>query len=151
MAGDRERLLVGLSKQSDELHEVLRALRGRMDDDLGDGWRVRDVLAHLALWERISSRKIAGRPLLDPGDEELGNPWSVDRFNEAMRERWRDRGAAEIAVELDAAHRELVAAIGQLNDDLCAPGGPIDATVRIDGYEHYGVHLADLKRLLTRL
>jgi hypothetical protein len=122
-----------------ELDAIVIGYGDRLDVDMGGGWRVHDTLAHIALWERMAARKIAGAPLPD-GEDLLAGPWDLDRFNETMRERWRPRPVADVLAELDAAHQALVAAVERAGDDECAPRGRVWEVVDEDGAGHYPMH-----------
>ena len=137
---DKDRLLDTMRAARADLEAVVRSYEGRLDAELGDGWRVRDALAHLAVWERVAVRKIAGTPL--PNGEELAarEPWDLDAFNEAMRERWRTRTADEVLAEFAAAHRTLVATIEGAGEADCAPDGIAWRAVAEDGAGHYPAH-----------
>jgi len=122
--------------------ELEAAVAGeRLDSDRGDGWRLRDVLAHIALWERIAARKIAGTPLPD-GEDLLAGPWDLDAFNETMRERRRGWSDEQVLGEFDAAHRAIVAAVEAADDAACAPGGSAWTAVDEDGAGHYLDHFS---------
>ena len=146
----RGQLLERMRAERAQLDQVVRSLDGRLDEDLGDGWRVRDVLAHLALWERVAAKKIAGTPLPDGEDLAAREPWDVDAFNEAMRDRWRSRTEAEVLQEFAAAHQALTAAVEGASAQDCAPGGSVHQAIEEDGAGHYQAHLPALRALLAR-
>jgi hypothetical protein len=135
----KQELLDTMQAMRAELDSAIAGYDGRLDTDMGGGWRLRDVLAHIALWERMAARKIAGTPLPD-GEELLVGPWDLDRFNEAMRERWRGRRTDEVLAELEAAHQALVAAVERASDEECAPRARVWAVVDEDGAGHYPMH-----------
>lgn len=128
-----------------ELESAVQGLAGRLDAEVGDGWRVRDVLAHLALWERVAVWKLTGAPV--PGAEDLINiePWSLDRFNDTMRERWRARPLTDVLMEFEAAHEALRTAVENAGEDACGPEGTARAVIDQDGTGHYADHLPALK------
>ena len=141
----RDELLAQMSMARGKLESVVEALHGREDVDLGDGWRVRDILAHIALWERVSAWFLVGAEV--PNAEGLVgmDPWDLDAFNESMRERWHNRPLADVGDEFAAAHQALVAVVGDSSEEDCAPGGKV--WVRNDecGTGHYREHIAALQ------
>jgi hypothetical protein len=141
----RDDLLGRMSLARAELETIVTALRGREDVDLGEGWRVRDLIAHLALWERVAAWKLGGADV--PNAEGLvdRDPWDVNVFNEEMRERWRDRPLSDVMAEFEAAHVALVEIISNASEADCAPGGSAWAAVDEDGAGHYPQHLSELR------
>lgn len=138
-----ERSWSDLRAAADELQT-----QARMDVDLGNDWRVRDVLAHLALWERVAAWKLSGSAV--PGSEGLvDDPFDLDSFNEGMRERWRERAVDDVLAELDAAHAALVAVVGGVDDESCAEGGRVWTVIDEDGAGHYEAHIAELRGALA--
>ena len=142
--GAKRQLLERMDAGWRELETVVGQLEGRMDADLGDGWRVVDVLAHIALWERVARWKLTGDPV--PGADDLtdGEPFDLDHFNQTMRGRWQDRDSDAVLTELRAAHAGLVEAVEASDDASCAPGGKTYTVIDEDGAGHYGAHLDEL-------
>ncbi|HEX7101556.1 MAG TPA: maleylpyruvate isomerase N-terminal domain-containing protein [Nitrolancea sp.] len=141
----RDDLLARMNLARAELESVVTALRGREEADLGDGWRVRDLIAHLALWERVAAWKLGGGDV--PYAEGLADrdPWDLNAFNEGMRERWRDRPLNDVITEFDAAHAALVEVVSNASEEDCAPGGAARTAIDEDGAGHYIQHLSDLR------
>lgn len=142
---NRDALLGRMSLARAELESIVAALSGREETDLGEGWRVRDLIAHVALWERVAAWKLGGADV--PNAEGLADsdPWDVDAFNEGMRERWRDRPLADVLAEFAAAHTALIDAVRNASEDDCAPGGVACVTIDEDGAGHYVQHLSALR------
>ncbi len=100
--------------------------------DEGIGWRVRDLLPHIARWQRMAAqaaRLIAGGKEPLPEGQMLlltfvGITQSVDDVNNETYQRWRERPVADRVVELHEAHAELVAALRALPlDRIIGPDG----------------------------
>jgi hypothetical protein len=136
----KDDLLTAMREARAHLERAVGAYQGRLDTEFADGWRLREVLAHVALWERMATRKLSGVPL--PDGEDLANrkPWNLDAFNDGMRERWRGRSDEEILIEFAAAHEALVAAVAASSEEECAPGGKAWRAVDEDGAGHYHHH-----------
>ena len=100
--------------------------------DEGEGWRVRDLVSHLARWNQIgaaAARLIADGKEPVPEDEMrlrafVGIPDDVDTVNEKQFKAWRDRPVAEAFTELNRAHAEFMDALVALPPSRC---------VRVDG------------------
>jgi hypothetical protein len=145
---NRDDLLGRMNLARAELESIVTALRGREETDLGEGWRVSDLIAHLALWERVAAWKLGGGDV--PNAEGLADrePWDLDTFNEGMRDRWRDRPLADVITEFEAAHVALIEIISNASEADCAPGGAAWTAVDEDGAGHYTQHLSDLRAAL---
>ena len=133
-------LLAAMGTARAELEQIVAAHGDRLTAAHDQGWRLHDVVAHIAVWERVATRKITGAPL--PEGKELASmqPWDLDAFNDATVERWRPRSAAEVLTEFAAAHLALVAAVEGASEDDCAPGGKVWQAIDDDGAGHYHVH-----------
>lgn len=85
----------------------------------GEGWRVRDLIPHLARWQRMAAQAaqlIAGGTEPPPEQEFLLRPFvglaaSVDEVNDRAYAEWRDRPVADQLGELQAAHTALMDAL----------------------------------------
>jgi hypothetical protein len=143
---NRQTLLDEMQTARTELDETVNALVAsrRMDFYLGDGWRVRDVIAHLALWERVANRKLSGAELPYGSDVAAMKPWNLDAFNETMRERMWAMPDDELLAEYYASHAALLGTVTAAEDDACAPGGRVFQVIDEDSAGHYGAHLPAL-------
>src|SRR5215212_4575392 len=90
----KQDLLAVMRESRAELEQAVAAYQGRLDTAIDGGWTVRDALAHIAVWERMAARKIAGTPL--PFGEEIAarKPWKLNTFNDAMRDAMAEMGNA---------------------------------------------------------
>lgn len=88
----------------------------------GTGWRVRDLMPHLARWNGIGAAAAqlitAGKEPLPEGEMRLrafiGIADDVDAVNDEQFRAWRDRPSDEAFTELDRAHREFMEALRAL-------------------------------------
>jgi len=146
----KEELLAAMRETRANLERAVEAHGGRLDAELGDGWTVRDAVAHIALWERMAMRKLAGTPLRFGEEIATREPWNLDAFNEAMRELFRTLSDDRIMTEFAAAHRALLAAVEAAADDDCAPKGRVWQVVDEDGAGHYHYHFPVLDVMAER-
>ena len=119
-------------------------LRSLNDRDLdrpvlgeGAGWRVRDLIAHLAWWQELAARvaeKIAteGGAPDDRGSRPfLGIETPLDELNATTYETWRERPIADRLDRWLATHSRMMAAFRALSpDQLLQADGP-------DGLKRY--------------
>jgi hypothetical protein len=153
----------------DAIASARAALEGalaRLDDRtlagtiLAGEWTGKDIMIHVADWERRFLRWVAiGRRGEIPQRPEPGISWAdEDRLNQSVVERGRARPLDEVRAEFAAAYRalyEAIAAMGQ--DELLAPGyyawtgdEPLAQIVWGVTGDHYAGHTADIQAWLTQ-
>ncbi|MDQ2951166.1 MAG: maleylpyruvate isomerase N-terminal domain-containing protein [Chloroflexota bacterium] len=116
----------------------------------GEGWRVRDLIAHIALWQSVSTRvaeKIAATDTLpDTPDWDVwaGELTPTPELNERCFEEWRGRSVADSLAHLATTNARLIAALERLRDDQLAAGDRLPdemhAYVRVPGVRHPRTH-----------
>lgn len=146
----RDDLLAVMAQSWNDLTGAVAAVQATFDQPGDGGWRPQDSVAHIAVWERMAARKIAGTPLPEGEEIAAARPWNLDRFNDAMVERWRGRSAEEVLAELAAAHVALVAAVEGADDESCDQGGSTWTTIDDDGAGHYVLHFPIPDRMAER-
>ncbi len=124
--------------------ELERFVAERLDDadqQIGGGWTLHDVVAHLALWDRMAVRRITGTPL--PEGEEVASrePWDLDAFNDELRSRMASRPMPEVMTEFDAAWLAFRTAVSGADDEACQPGGVLWTIVDDDSAGHDPQHV----------
>ncbi len=136
----RHELLAVMREARADLEQAVAVYDGRLDSAIDGGWTVRDAIAHIAVWERMAARKIAGTPL--PIGEEIASrkPWNLDAFNDAMRERLGSLSDDEILAEFAGAHQSLLSAVESAQDADCAPKRKVWRAIDEDGAGHYHFH-----------
>jgi uncharacterized damage-inducible protein DinB len=144
-----------LAKLHSTRQDVLDAIAGLSDEQLTqpmtpDGPSVREVLAHLQLWDwakvdLLQQRAAGGTPAIVALDDD------VDAANAQATATWRDQPLPALFAALDQTRAEYLAAIAALTDaDLAAPcGPPYDASVSLlqvlEGtVEHNAEHAEEL-------
>jgi len=121
-----------------------------------DGWSPKDVLAHIAAWERYVVLRIAAHrhgepmPLWGPDDEQ------VDLKNAALVAESRTLSPSEVRLDALDCHNDVVATIDSLTeaellDDSLRQtvigewGSPVWLHVAANTYLHYEEHIETLK------
>jgi uncharacterized protein (TIGR03083 family) len=139
--------LARIDRAWDELLAVLDAVP---DDRLAEpgpvgAWSVKDLLGHIAVWDRIPIEAV---PRLLAGDL---TAWEID--TEAINQREsaarRDRSPIELRTEMDAAHAALRAFVAGLTMAAIANDG-VRRRIAVDTYEHYAEHAAEIRDWLNR-
>jgi hypothetical protein len=90
-------------------------------------WSIKDIMAHIAAWERLAHDRIhaalSGEPLKFPlikGDED------VDKFNAEVYERHKARSLDEVSAEFHTSHQTFTAQIEKLEEDFLSRPLPFD-------------------------
>ena len=91
-----------------------------------DAWSIKDMLAHIAAWERLTLDRLEaaflGRPL---GYKLIRSDRDVDEMNARVYEQNKDRPLAEVLAEFEGTHRNIMGLIHDLGESEFA--GPIPA------------------------
>ena len=111
------------------------------DATRSDGWSLKDVVAHIAAWQRYSAGRLAA---LGRGESDPGPPAAEDDFNARVREASRSRSWEEVRAEAERAHDAFLATIEAVSDQAFARDEGLGAfVVAVNGVEHYEEHLPD--------
>ncbi len=118
LAAWRRHLLARLAAERAGLLEQLIGLDEGMLTEVPvlDGWTVKDLLAHVAAWDRWElreMRQMASGEILD-----LTEVQDTDAFNARAVAAWRDRTLAEVLVELQEARAAWVTWLQALPDEV---------------------------------
>lgn len=136
MTEDAKRKTMGLLER--EWHDLDTWLRSLSESDLdrpvfgeGPGWRVRDMIPHIAWWQELAGRvaqKIAaegGAPDQRGSRAFVGITASADEQNAETHESWRDRPLADRWDRWLEAHSRMMDAIRSLRpEQLLRADGP---------------------------
>jgi hypothetical protein len=144
------------------LLDAIEAGRARLEDALGriddaamldridDEWTRKDVVAHVAAWER---RVVALAEALHAGDA-TGDAVETDELNARFFAESRDRPLADVRAGERAAYAAMIAEIARCSDEelfdgrhfAWTEGEPLASWFRANGDEHYDEHLEQLTR-----
>lgn len=141
--------------------EILRSVprsRYREAGVWGDGWTIRDLLAHLTEWEQMflgwyRAGRSGGHPILPAP----GFKWNeTPRLNQAIWGKHRSKSTRQITDEFDASYREMCSLIQQVSqEELLMPGHfawtgkyPLTTYLAPNTCSHYRFATKILKRWL---
>jgi len=105
-----------------------------------DGWSLKDVISHIAAWQRYSSGRLAaiGRGRPDPG------PPVTDAFNEQAREDGRLRSWQDVRADAERVHEAFLATIEAIPQEALTRDEGLGAfVITVNGVEHYEEHVPD--------
>ncbi|MBI5958504.1 MAG: ClbS/DfsB family four-helix bundle protein [Chloroflexi bacterium] len=149
-----------------ERRQELEALITPLDDetlarpDLDGGWSIKDLLAHIAGWERIclgwvrSGQRDNTFKLATPGIAWDG----VDTFNAQMHQENRDLSLAEVRARFVSVRAETLAAIESMTEDEIFAAGhyawtgdePLLNYLRANSDEHDAEHTIQIAARLAK-
>lgn len=79
------------------------------------GWRVRDIVAHLAAWEIEAAAALRAA---QRGERHTIAEKTIDAFNDRAYEQRKDLPVDQVYAEWEAAHADFVAALEETPPDL---------------------------------
>lgn len=125
----RDHLLASLAAERAGLLWQLVGLDERLlvEEPLFDEWTARDLLVHLAAWDRWEERTM--KDLLAGGAADLAAVQDQDGFNAAAVAAWSGRTLADVLAELRAARADWVAWLRTVPLEAffrCRPIGDLD-------------------------
>lgn len=122
-------------------------------------WSIKDILAHIAAWERLAIDRIhaavSGDPLNFPlikGDAD------VDKFNANVYEKNAAETLANIVSEFHASHQDFVAQIETLDEEFLVTPLPFDwagkltaqVVISANTHWHYVEHAESIAKWLDK-
>jgi hypothetical protein len=137
-----------LRRAEDDFGALKRALAGLDDEAMrrpwSGAWGVREILAHIAAWHRemipVLERLARGeKPLADGVSYE-----DVDGWNARHVGARRGLTVEGIRAELDASHREFLAAARAVPEARFAPDKTATRVFDLNGPHHYRDHTAHI-------
>jgi len=106
------------------------------------GWTYKALAQHVTGWEDLTVTRLAR---LRESGEFATSGVETDAFNAEMAERARDRTAADVLADLDAAHTRLVAEIEKLTpEQIHANDDWAIGVIAGNSYGHYAEHHTEL-------
>jgi hypothetical protein len=138
-----------LRQADDDFGALKRALVGLSDDAMrrpcSGAWGVREILAHLAGWQRemipVLERLARGeRPIPEGVSYE-----DVDAWNARHVAARRGLTVEGVRAELDASHRDFLAAARAVPEPRFAPDKTATRIVDLNGPHHYREHAAEIR------
>ncbi|MDQ4044479.1 MAG: ClbS/DfsB family four-helix bundle protein [Chloroflexota bacterium] len=110
-----------------------------------DEWSVRDILAHVAVWDTYAMDALPGiletgeHPRYDYQDE------TIDAYNARMTEEKRHLSLDEVREELEETHRRLLEYLGTVDASAFAAKDAFRERLAADTWDHYPEHAAAIR------
>lgn len=106
-----------------------------------DGWTLKDVVAHVAAWQRLAVRRLE-----EIARGEVRERTDTDTFNARVRLETAALSWEAVAAEADEAHRAFLAALEAVSPSaLEANDGWGAFVVTVNGFGHYAEHMRDFE------
>ncbi len=112
-------LLAAIDESRAELESVLTKMPAEMltRPGVNGEWSVKDVLAHIAAWERLAADRIrAAQSGSEPEFPPIRDDEAVDAFNAEVYARHKDTPLEAVWSEFHAAHADLMAQVEALDE-----------------------------------
>ena len=127
----------------------------------GEGWRVRDIVPHVALWQSISTRvaqQVAERgELPDTPDWDVwaGITTPTPELNDGTFREWKGRPVEETLAHLTQVHRAFMTAAEALRPEHVASGtnlpDDLHPFLRAPGVRHLRNHRVHIETALKEM
>jgi hypothetical protein len=122
-----------------------------LEPGVSEAWSVRDILAHVAVWDGLVLSVLPG--ILDTGrhpevDEANAD---LDAFNARMTEETRTLTLAEVHRQLEANHQRLRDYLQGVSSDAVAANDAFRERLAADTWNHYPEHAEAIRTWRQRL
>jgi hypothetical protein len=122
-------------------------------------WSIKDILAHIASWERLAMDRVhaaeSGDPLNFPlikGDND------VDKFNADVYEKNNTQLLPDVTAEFHDSYRQFITQIENLDDDFLSKPLPFDwagkltaqVVISANTHWHYVEHAINIEKWLDK-
>ncbi len=158
---EKAQVLEAITSERNHLDSLIAPLSDAQlcQPGLAGGWSVKDVLAHIAAWEKrcldgIETGLRGGTPIWP----EAGYTWQdTDRLNEETFQENKDRSLEDVQTESRKSYEQFLALVERLSDeDLNDPqrfpwteGESILAFIADNSYNHYREHSEQIRAWLA--
>jgi hypothetical protein len=144
---DKQKLL----RDADEAYEGLReAIRGLDETAMSrvwlGTWGVREIVIHISGWHRELTPAFGRLGRKEPPYPEGVSYDDFDAWNARFVEAKRHVKLTDILAELDASHRDYVAAAAALSEEHFGAGSPARELFEAAGAPHYREHVAQIRQ-----
>lgn len=151
---EKQRLIFLLEGERRKTIEALQGINPYLVVDPDSGWRVMDILGHLAAWER---EVLAAMQAFHEGDTYCIPDFDLHVYNQEQYERRRTLDPAQIRMDWGMVRRDVQDVIHDLHDhcftsDMGYPSGRRGMVIPLieELAEHEAEHRAEIERSVER-
>lgn len=154
----KSELMDAIHKERARLEKALASFSEaqKAEKILENGWSVKDLMAHIAAWERVgfdivqaARNSVALKTYVSKVFE------SIDNFNSKTYEKNKNKTLSKIEIEFQAAHKDFFTLIKTLDDDFITSNLPFDGADKLsvqymisaNTHLHYSEHTKALEAL----
>lgn len=146
MSTDRNDISEMIERIDDAWRDLFASFEGMTDDDMlqpgvTEAWSVRDILAHVAVWDAFSLEKLPA--ILTTGEH--ADYEDTDDFNARMTEEKRGLSLEEVREELADTHQRLLDYLRGVSPEAVAGNDPFRERLAADTWNHYPEHAAAIR------
>jgi hypothetical protein len=140
-----------LLREADEAFAELRlAIEGLDEEAMGrvwlGTWGVREILIHITGWHREAIPGFARIAVGEAAPYPAGTYDDFDGWNARFVAQKAGVKVADVLAELDASHRDFVAAAATVPEAHFAPDAPVRGLFDGSGTGHYREHAAQIRQ-----
>lgn len=159
----KEKLLTEIQREREQLESTLAQISHQQMVTPGvvDDWTVKDLLAHITVWEQRMIRWLADSVNdIQPQMLPPGMTWDdLDEWNEQTYQEHRQQSLEEVLAEFAESFPQAVSAVQDISEvDLVDPdrfswreGRPLWVMVAANTYWHYKEHNESLEAWLDAI
>jgi hypothetical protein len=141
----KQQLIQQAEQEYDGLKAAIKGLdEGQMREVWLGQWGVREILAHITGWHQEMLPALA-RVARGEAPYPDGTYDDFDRWNARFVEARKGQATADIIGEMDASHRELLAAAARLPEERFAEGQPAPGLIDGIAAAHYREHAEQIR------
>lgn len=158
---NKAELLTLMNDKYVELEQVLSPLSEVQWTTPGanGGWSIKDIIAHIAVWQRRMLRRLQAAALHEAPDPQLQvSDEGIDSLNARFFAENRERPIAEVYDDFRTTYHEIDGLVPTLSDADLFEAGRFDwldgsalwELVAGDTYEHYDEHMQSIRDWLAQ-
>lgn len=112
---EKKRLLEMLSSSHSTTKKALEGIDPQLRVYPPDGWRIREVIGHIAIWDRESAKSLRAYRQ----DREYGIPdFDEHEFNQVESKKQENLTDQQVEAEWEAARQDFIAAVDEIPLEL---------------------------------
>lgn len=113
--GEKERLMQMLADSQSATRDLIQGLDPLLQVHPPDGWRVREVIGHLAAWDRQVVKSL--RAYREDSEYAIAD-FDEDAFNQSAASRQASLTDHQVMQDWEAARQDFIAAVAEIPLDL---------------------------------
>ncbi len=155
-------LLTVINQTWADLNEIIAGLSEEQLHDtsaMSNGWSYKDIMAHVSAWELLAMDRINAATTGEPIKfEVIESENFANDFNADVYEKNKDRPFVDIVEDFHKIHREFVAQIEGLDENVLPEKLPFDwagdltyqVLISANTHWHYNEHIEASEKWLAR-